>query len=223
MELTIITNNPVFMNRDLEKATNALINCDLQIRSRQYSIAAILAEIDAKKLYEDDGFTSVPDYAFKVFGMKKSTCYDLIEIGKTYVRPIYTKSGKISAHCSNLLPPADAEKQDAPILDFTTRQIATFKTLGRDKVVDLIAEGKLNPSMTNAAIVELVKAEKLLTEPEPENVEEQTQEQSEPEQEQTSKLSKFSDEELIWEISKRGYTVFLGNHAIEPKNIEEGE
>ena len=160
MEMSIVTNRPVFMNKSLEKATIQLMKCNQQIKTRQYDIAAILADIDTNKLYQDDGFASTQEYARNTFGMEKTLCYMLIEVGKTYTRPILSDGGKVIGHCSNLLPPVSTEKQDAPLHDFMPGQIGRMISLGRDKIKELIEDGSITPTMTHREIDTVVKAHK---------------------------------------------------------------
>lgn len=226
-ELITITNRPKFANKLLEKATMTILSCDNDIKSRQYSIASILADVDTKKLYEDDGFGSCAEYAEKTFGIKKSTSYALITIGKEYTRPILNEKGKIVGHCSNLLPAADFDKQDAPLIDFTTRQISLFSTLGREHVIDLVSNGSLSPTMTANQIREVVKAQKALSAPAPTPEHEQSTTEPaptpEPEQptepaptpepiivgiERPDNFDNLSSDILIAELRKRGFRVF---------------
>lgn len=224
-ELITITNRPKFANKMLEKATMTILSCDNDIKSRQYSIASILADVDAKKLYEDDGFASCAEYAEKTFGIKKSTSYALITIGKEYTRPVLNEKGKIVGHCSNLLPAADFDKQDAPLIDFTTRQISLFSTLGREQVIDLVSNGSLSPTMTANQIREVVKAQKALLAPTPTPEPEQPTTEpdnapapTEPEQPTTEPITvgierpenfdNLSSDILIAELRKRGFRVF---------------
>lgn len=219
-ELSIITNRPKFTNKLLEKATITIMSCDIDIKSRQFSIASILAEVEAKKLYADDGFASCVEYAEKTFGIKKSTAYALITIGKEYTRPVLNANGKVMGHCSNLLPPADMEKQDAPLIDFSTRQISLFSTLGREQVINLVSNGSLSPSMSANQIREVVKAQKALNAPEPEQTPEQPTEPEQPEQttepvtigiERPVIFDNLSSDILISELRKRGFKVFRDN------------
>ena len=53
-ELTVITNRPRFNNPRLEHATQLLMQCDSEVRTRQYDIASILGSIESEKLYVDD-------------------------------------------------------------------------------------------------------------------------------------------------------------------------
>ena len=213
-EISIITNRPKFSNKLLEKATITIMSCDNDIKSRQFSIASILAEVEVKKLFADDGFASCAEYAEKTFGIKKSTAYALITIGKDYTRPVLNANGKVIGHCSNLLPPADNDKQDAPLIDFTTRQISIFSTLGREKVLDLVGRNELLPNMTANQIRDLVKAQKALNVSDSELEQEPAQpepEQTEPVKvgiERPENFDNLSSDILIAELRKRGFKVF---------------
>ena len=218
-DLIIVTNRPKFSNKMLEKATLTLMNCNNDIKSRQFSIASVLAQVEVEGLYKDDGFASCAEYAEKTFGIKKSTAYALITIGKQYTRPILNANGKVIGHCSNLLPPADMEKQDAPLFDFTTRQISLFSTLGREQVIELVSNGSLSPTMTANQIREVVKVQKALNAPEPEQPSEPSTEQltttaTEPVTigiERPDTVDNLSSDILIAELRKRGFKVFRDN------------
>ena len=220
-EMIITTNRPKFLNPELEKATLALMRCDMTIKARQFDIAAILAQVDERKLYIDDGFSSTQEYANQTFGMQKSLAYALIEVGRNYTRPILSTAGKTIGHCSNLLPPASPEKQDAPIVDFTTGQLSRVFSLGRDKVKELVEEGTISPSMTYKQLDALVKS---LKQPAIEGeMKDEPEQEPEPKDEPETKsfevpLNGFSvrtemwDEltnaNLIMELRKRGFIVY---------------
>ena len=215
--ITTTTNHPKFINPDLEKATRMLMNCDLQIKARQYDIAAILAEIDNRKLYEQDGFASAVEYANTTFGIQKSVAYLLIEVGTNYTRPILNSKGKCVGHCSNLLPPANPTEQDAPLVDFTTGQLSRVTSLGRETVLKLIKDGDLSPTMTYKEINNLVKLHKPpkgLQEPNntPEQEPNNTPEQEAPEITTTGlkrgdSWDNVSTDMLIAELRLRGFKV----------------
>lgn len=160
MSLTPVTNHPVFMNKQLEKVTQAIIDCGNTIQSRRYAVAALLAKVEVEKLYEDDGFTSAAEYAKATFGMEKTLAYNLIKIGTDYTRPIIDAKGKTKGYCSNLLPSANPDVGDAPLLDFSPVQIERILPLGRDKVLELVKDGKLSPSMTVREMKDVVKVHK---------------------------------------------------------------
>lgn len=157
MEMQVVTNRPQFMNKSLQKATNLIMALGEQVRSKQFDIASILAEVELKEYYKDDGFSSAAEYAMETFGMQKSLAYQLITIGTQYTRPVLNDNGKVVGHASNLMPPADPNKQNAPLTDFTPSQIGKLLPLGREKVVELIESGELNPTTTHKAIENMVK------------------------------------------------------------------
>lgn len=214
--LIIVTNRPKFLNKDLESATLALCKCDMQIKARQFDIAAILADVDARKLYVDDGFASTQEYAHSTFGMQKSLAYALIDVGRNYTRPIISANGKTIGHCSNLLPPADQSKQDAPLIDFTTGQLSRISSLGREVIRGLIESGELTPQMTYKQLDALVKAYK----PPKDTIEAETVEETETVEtveatetpdtglKRDAKWDNVSDDLLIAELRKRCYVVY---------------
>ena len=215
-ELSVITNRPRFNNPRLEHATQLLMQCDSEVRTRQYDIASILGSIESEKLYVDDGFDSTAEYAMTTFGIQKTLAYELIDIGMNYTRTLYNDEGKIIGHCSNLLPPANPEKQDAPLIDFTPNKIGKLKVLGRDKVLELIERGDIKPNMTFKQLAEIVKLNKAKAIPEPAEPTEPTQ-PTEPTEPRVTDMSRHSEYNhiatdcLIAELRARGYTVYRDN------------
>ena len=229
MQLTPVTNRPLFMNKQLEKVTQTILKAGASIQSGRYGIAALLAKVESDNLYADDGFKNAIEYATATFGIEKSLAYNLIKMGTDYTRPILNDKGKVIGYCSNLLPPANPDIHDAPALDFTPTQISRFMTLGRDKVIELIGEGSLTPRMTIREIIEVVKVNKppkaLETsftdeqqEPEQMRIEEvepaqnatqtPTEQHIIPEERSLSDFDNVSTDWLIAELRLRGFKVF---------------
>ena len=232
LELMVTNNRPMFSNKQLVKATEQLIAIAQNIRTRQFDIAAILADVEVNNLYKDDGFSSCAEYAETVFGMKKSLAYALIRIGKDYTRPVLNNAGRCIGHASCLVPAANPDKQDAPLVDFTTTQIERMLALPRDTVINLVSEGKLSPSNTVREIIEVVKANKVdllpatqeqepEVEPEPE-VEAQEQEQEAQESrisrvllvDETHNVSDIPATTMIKELINRGFEVSKDGYKI---------
>lgn len=90
----IITLNPIttasstFKDERLTKATQriAAIYADASkyADTKNREIAKILGDVSDKKAYEADGFKSVADYAFTVFGIARQNAYALANAGKVY-------------------------------------------------------------------------------------------------------------------------------------------
>ena len=229
MQLSTVTNRPVFMNRKLEKVTQSIMKCAANVQTNRFAISAMLADVQSEGLYKDDGFANAADYAMATFAMEKTLAYDLIRMGQQYVRPILNDKGRVIGYCSNLLPPANPDAQDAPLVDFTPTQIIKFSSLGREKVLNLIMSGELNPRMTIKEIVSLVKACKQIEtsfadkaeEPMQEPAEEPVQEPAEEpvheprtvSQPRPVEFDNVSTEWLIAEIRARGFKVFDHNNV----------
>ena len=203
-ELTVVTNRPRFNNPKLEHATLLLMECDSQVRTRQFDIASILGNIEAEKLYVDDGFETCAEYAMSTFGIQKTLAYELIDIGINYTRNLYNSEGKVIGHCSNLLPPAHPELNDAPLVDFTPNKIGRLKVLGREKVLELIERGDIKPTTTFKQLSEIVRLNKAKAISEP----------TEPRVTEMSRHSEYDNiatDCLIAELRARGYTVYRNN------------
>ena len=160
MEMVTTNNNGKILNKGLQKATDLILALGAQIKSKQFDIASILWEVEQKQLFKDDGYESAAEYAMATFGFKKSKAYALVAIGKEYTRPVYDKKGNCVGHASNLIPAANPDMQDAPLNDFTVTQIERILPLGREKALELIQAGEMNPNMTVEAIRGVVKANK---------------------------------------------------------------
>ena len=210
-DLTVVTNAPKIMNPELTKLTNILFSLDATIKAKQFDIAAILGKIEVKQLYTDDGFSSCAEYAMATFGMSKTTAYELITIGKDYLRPIMSDKGKVIGHCSNLVPAAHPDKQDRPLADFSMSQLSRLIRLGREKVVELVSNGTIKPSMTVIeiqAIVKANKAKKITTEPtEPTEPTEQIEDKP-VNTERGDGFDNIPTNILIAELNLRGFTVY---------------
>lgn len=134
---------PVFINKELAKATKRIVFIGTQIQKNLYEVAHILADVDARGLYKDDGFKSVVDYAGKTFGFKKSMAYSLLSVGKEY-----TDAEKLESN----LPHEEGH-------DFSTTQIQRVLPIGdRQKVVEYVEAGAITPDMSCAEIQKFVKS-----------------------------------------------------------------
>lgn len=128
-------------NATLRKATERITARIHAIARNAYTIAAILAKIDETECYTEDGFKNVAEYAEALFGMKKSTTYEYIKIGRYYV-----------ANNESNLPHED--------VDFTHKQVAALLPLkNRDRAVELIEDGTITVDTPVSKIKKIVKAE----------------------------------------------------------------
>ena len=124
-----------FLNADLRKSTNAIRQAGDGIRKNYLKIAHELSMIDKEETYLDDDFESVIEYAEKVFSIKKSTAYNLIQIGSEWL----TEDGK-----RTILTTEGA--------DFSISQLGAMLPAGVEKCKKLVSSGEITPSMSVRSI-----------------------------------------------------------------------
>lgn len=190
-----------FTNKELQNASMAIFKIAENIRTRWFEIAAIVAMVDSKELYKDDGFASVHEWVSKTFAFAKTTSYELLKIGKEYVREVYNKSGKVIGYECNLVP----EGAD----NFSSTQVRKLLPAGHELAAELVADGEITPDMTTAKIAKVVKAHTSPDE-EPDISDEVPDEEAD--NAGQDKLRKTFDNistaDLIAELNRRGFTVY---------------
>lgn len=150
MEFLVTTNNDVvFSNKELDKSTKAIFKLGNSIKANWFTIAHIIAGVDATECYKDDGFNNVHEWVETTFGIKKSNSYSLLSIGKEYLREITSASGKVVGYGSNLV--TDGEN------DFSKTQIEKMLPAGHDMAVELVSSGEITPEMSAKDISKVVK------------------------------------------------------------------
>lgn len=173
MEFLVTRNNDVvYSNKELDKSTKAIFKIGNNIKANWFTIAHIIAGVDATECYKDDGFNNVHEWVETTFGIKKSNSYSLLTIGKEYLREITSESGKVVGYGSNLI--IDGES------DFSKTQIEKMLPVGHDLASELVMNGEITPEMSAKEISKVVKRH---TNPELEN--DGTEEPQEPETEET--------------------------------------
>lgn len=212
MEELIITNEHkqiAFTNKELQNASMAIFKIAENIRTRWFEIAAIVAMVDSKELYKDDGFSDVHEWVSKTFAFGKSTSYDLLKVGREYVREVTNKSGKVIGYESNLVP----EGSD----NFSTTQVRRMLPAGHDLATQLVADGEITPDMTTTKIAKVIKAHL-----NPDAVDGgsdggdgSTDEADEPNEDAKRKFfDNISTSDLVRELNRRGFTVYNNNGKV---------
>ncbi len=79
-EIIIRTNN-TFKSKDLTKATLGLANCFNSANKAYKDACVILAKVEEKKSYKDDGFSSLAEYA-ELIGLNKSAAHKMENAGR---------------------------------------------------------------------------------------------------------------------------------------------
>ena len=129
-----------------------------------YEVAMRLLVIKKEELYKDDGFTNVYDYTKKMFGYGKNMTYKMITTAETLVEQKGEEYRSIICHDES---------------DYSMSQLFELGTLAPKEVVELDADGAINPSMTTKEIREVVKDTKEMMKKESEGEEEPTEGETE--------------------------------------------
>ena len=132
-----------------------------------YEVAMRLLVIQDEELYKDDGFTNVYEYTKKMFGYGKNMAYKMITTAKTLVEQKGEQYRSIICHDDS---------------DYSMSQLFELGTLAPKEVVELDADGAINPSMTTKQIREVVKDTKEMMKKESESEEEPTEGETEVEE-----------------------------------------
>ena len=198
--ITTGANEFSFINKNLQNATMKIVRLTDNARNALYQIAFIIASVADSECYKDDGFNSVHDWTTKILGYKKSMSYDMLKIGQQYTREILNDKGKVTGYECNLLPENSND-------NFSTTQVIRMLPASRELVCELVEDGTISPSMPSKEIAKIIKEH---VNPESEEADTSTDTESN-ETIDTSHdvidLSKVSTDDLIAELSKRGYLV----------------
>ena len=112
-----------------------------------YEVAMRLLVIKKEELYKDDGFVNIYDYTKKVFGYGKNMTYKMISTAETLVEEKMLDENKVEYR--SIICHDDS--------DYSMSQLFELGTLAPKEVVELDADGAINPSMTTKEIREVVK------------------------------------------------------------------
>lgn len=129
-----------------------------------YEVAMRLLVIKNEELYKDDGFTDVYDYTKKTLGYGKNMVYKMLKTAESLVEEAQVEDKTIyrSIICHDES-------------DYSMSQLFELGTLAPKEVVELDADGAINPSMTTKEIREVVKDTKEMMKKESEGEEEPTE------------------------------------------------
>ena len=126
-----------------------------------YEVAMHLMVIKNEELYKDDNFVDIYDYTKKVFGYGKNMTYKMVKTAETLVEQKGEEYRSIICHDDS---------------DYSMSQLFELGTLAPKEVVELDADGAINPSMSTKEIREVVKDTKEMMKKEAESEEEPTEE-----------------------------------------------
>ena len=134
-----------------------------------YEVAMHLMVIKNEELYKDDNFTDIYDYTKKVFGYGKNMTYKMIKTAETLVEEKRVEENKVEYR--SIICHDES--------DYSMSQLFELGTLAPKEVVELDADGAINPSMSTKEIREVVKDTKEMMKKESESEEEPTEGETE--------------------------------------------
>lgn len=150
MEFLVTTNGvTTFSNKELQKSTDAVFKLGDAIKKNWFAIAHIISHVDETECYKDDGFNTVHEWVETTFGIKKSSSYSLLTIGKEYTREIKSASGKVIGYGTNLIEDGD---------DFSKTQVEKMLPAGHDLAFEMVENGEITPEMSAKEISRVVKS-----------------------------------------------------------------
>lgn len=138
-----------------------------------YEVAMRLLVIKNEELYKEDNFTDIYDYTKKVFGYGKNMTYKMVKTAETLVEEKMLDENKVEYR--SIICHDES--------DYSMSQLFELGTLAPKEVVELDADGAINPSMTTKEIREVVKDTKEMMKKEAEGEEEPTEGETEGETE----------------------------------------
>ena len=103
---SIATKTPTsftFKNKKLNEVSPKIGKACQDLAKNKQELCKLLGTVKKEKLYSDDGFKSVDDFAEKTFGIKKSLAYQLANVGERFYNVDSETAKKVSA----MLPPSN--------------------------------------------------------------------------------------------------------------------
>ena len=142
MEELRTVNAKEITNKELKGYTNKIKSCGDNIRKNYIKISFLLNEIDESECYLDDGFSDVQEYASKVLNIQKTTCYNLLKIGKEFINPEGTRT--VLTESGN---------------DYGVSQLQVLLTVGVDKAKELHNNETISPDMSVRQLKAILKGD----------------------------------------------------------------
>lgn len=134
-------------NKKLACHTRAIEKLMTATKRNMFEISARLLVIRNEKLFVDDGFKDVFDYAEKLFGYKKNMVYKLTTAAEKFIEQSPEGKGYVS-----ILIHDNA--------DYTVSQLIELNGIEPETAVKLDKQEIISPDMTTKEIREVVKAYK---------------------------------------------------------------
>lgn len=135
-------------NPELKNAAKQIVKLEKTRDRAAYAIAQVLKTVDEKRMYVEDGYKNIEQFASAMFGYKKVTVSNMLRIAKTYMLP---DGSTILKNGEN---------------DFTYTKLSELLSLGPDTLKKAVRDGEITPEMTQKELRNYVKKQKAAEIPE---------------------------------------------------------
>ncbi len=129
-------------NPELKNAAKKIVKLEKTRDRAAYEIAQVLKTVDDKRMYVEDGYKNIEQFASAMFGYKKVTVSNMLRIAKTY-----------------MLPNGDTILKKGEN-DFTYTKLSELLSLGPDTLKKAVQDGEITPEMTQKELRNYVKKQK---------------------------------------------------------------
>ena len=129
-------------NHELKNAAKQIVKLEKTRDRAAYAIAQVLKTVDEKRLFVEDGYKNIEQFASAMFGYKKVTVSNMLRIAKTYMLP---DGSTILKNGEN---------------DFTYTKLSELLSLGPDTLKKAVQDGEITPDMTQKELRNYVKKQK---------------------------------------------------------------
>lgn len=141
---SIATKTPTsftFKNKKLNEVSPKIGKACQDLAKNKRELCKLLGAVKKDKLYSEDGFKSVDDFAEKTFGIKKALAYQLASVGERFYNVDSETAKKVAA----MLPPSNLA------------EIAGMKDEDIQKAID---NGAIKEGTTQQTLREIAKRDK---------------------------------------------------------------
>jgi hypothetical protein len=135
-------------NPELKNAAKQIVKLEKTRDRAAYAIAQVLKTVDDKRLFVEDGYKNIEQFANAMFGYKRVTVSNMLRIAKTYMLP---DGSTILKNGEN---------------DFTYTKLSELLSLGPDTLKKAVQNGDITPDMMQKELRNYVKKQKAAAIPE---------------------------------------------------------
>lgn len=129
-------------NPELKNAAKQIVKLEKTRDRAAYAIAQVLKTVDEKRMFIEDGYKNIEQFASAMFGYKRVTVSNMLRIAKTYMLP---DGSTILKNGEN---------------DFTYTKLSELLSLGPDTLKKAVQDGEITPEMTQKELRNYVKKQK---------------------------------------------------------------